>query len=88
MKIKAKIQISGVYTDLVAITLMPDNMANMNTVIKEKGAVTYFEAHKLGSLIASVDDYLMNAKVAQDMVEVMEIEGDEKKGVINKWNFS
>ena len=69
MKIKAKIKISGANADLVANPLMQDNMNNMKTVIKEKSAVTYFEADKIGSVIASVDDYLMNAKVAQDMVE-------------------
>jgi hypothetical protein len=82
MKIKAKIEISEANADLVVIPLMPDNMDNMNTVIKEKGAVTYFEADKIGSLIASVDDYLMNAKVAQDMAELVvceEAEGKRKK---------
>lgn len=71
MKIKAKIRISGATADLVAIPLMQDNMATMKTVIKEKSVVTYFEAEKLGSLIASVDDYLMNAKVAQDMAKMV-----------------
>jgi len=71
MKIKAKIEISGASASLVAIPLMPDNMANMKTVIKERGAITYFEADKIGSLIASVDDYLMNAKVAQDVAEMV-----------------
>jgi len=46
-------------------------MANIRTDIKEKSVVTYFEAQKIGSLITSVDDYLMNAKVAQDMVELI-----------------
>ncbi len=82
MKIKAKIEISGANADLVAIPLMPDNMDNMNTVIKEKGAVTYFEADKIGSLIASVDDYLMNAKVAQDMAEL--VVSEETEGKRNK----
>jgi len=71
MKIKAKIKISGANADLVAIPLIQDNMNNMSTVIKGKSAVTYFEADKIGSLIASVDDYLMNVKVARDMVEMV-----------------
>jgi hypothetical protein len=82
MKIKAKIEISEANADLVAIPMMPDNMDNMNTVIKEKGAVTYFEADKIGSLIASVDDYLMNAKVAQDMAEL--VVSEETEGKRNK----
>ncbi len=82
MKIKAKIKISGANADLVANSLMRDNMNTMKTVIKEKSAVTYFEADKIGSLIASVDDYLMNAKVAQDMVE--SVVSKETEGRRNK----
>ena len=36
----------------------------------DKSVVTYFEANSIGSLIASVDDYLMNAKIAQQIVEL------------------
>lgn len=70
MKIKAKIEISGENADLAVIPLMHDNMDTMRTVVKAESAVTYFEADKIGSLIASVDDYLMNAKIAQDIVEL------------------
>lgn len=68
MMIKAKIKISGRNADLVAVPLTPDNTSTMNTVIEEGSAVTYFEAEKIGTLIASVDDYLMNAKVAEEML--------------------
>jgi hypothetical protein len=71
MEIKAKIKISGVNAVLVAIPLMPDNMNNMETVIAENSVETHFEASKIGSLIASVDDYLMNANVARDMIELV-----------------
>ena len=81
MKIKAKIEISGANADLVAIPLMQDNMANMKTEIKEKSVVTYFEAEKIGSLIATVDDYLMNAKVARDMAEMMVSEETQRRRI-------
>jgi hypothetical protein len=77
MKIKAKIEISGENADLVAYPAMPDNMEGMRTVVKDKSAVTHFEADKIGSLIASVDDYLMNAKVARDIVELVVGEHEE-----------
>ena len=64
----------GADADMVAIALMPDNTARIKTAITEKSAVTAIEAAKIGSLIASVDDYLMNAKVARDMVELVERE--------------
>jgi hypothetical protein len=71
MEIKAKIKLSGTNVVLVAITLTPDNMNNMKTVIMETSVETHFEASKIGSLIASVDDYLMNANVARDMIELV-----------------
>jgi hypothetical protein len=77
MKIKARIKMSGENADLAAIALMRDNMDTMRTVITAKSAVTYFEADKMGSLIASVDDYLMNAKIAQDIVELAVGERDK-----------
>ncbi|MGB3460263.1 MAG: KEOPS complex subunit Pcc1, partial [Halobacteriota archaeon] len=59
---------------LMAIALIPDNIKNMETVIAEKSVETHFEASKIGSLIASVDDYLMNANVARDMIELVQNE--------------
>ena len=74
MQIKAKIKLSGANAVLVAISLMHDNMNNMETVIAGKSVETRFEASKIGSLIASVDDYLMNANVARDMIELVQNE--------------
>ena len=71
MKIRAKIEISGENADLVAYPVMHDNMESMRTVVKNKSVVTYLEADKIGSLIACVDDYLMNAKVARDIVQLV-----------------
>ncbi len=71
MEIKAKIKMRGANAVLVAISLMYDNMNNMETVIMETSVETHFEASKIGSLIASVDDYLMNANVARDMIELV-----------------
>jgi nitrogenase molybdenum-iron protein alpha/beta subunit len=70
MKIKARIEIRGENVDLAAIPLMQDNTDTMRTVVSDKRAVIYFEADKIGSLIASVDDYLMNAKIALDIVKL------------------
>ncbi|RCV65116.1 hypothetical protein C5S53_05425 [Methanophagales archaeon] len=74
MEIKAKIKMSGANAVLVAIPLIPDNIKNMETVIMETSVETHFEASKIGSLIASVDDYLMNANVARDMIELVQNE--------------
>jgi hypothetical protein len=79
MKIKAKITISGENAELAAIPLMHDNTDTMKTVVTERCAVTCFESEKIGSVIASVDDYLMNAKVAKDIVKLAVDEDDERE---------
>jgi hypothetical protein len=78
MKIKAKIEISGENTELSAIPLMQDNTDTMRTTVTAKRAVTCFESDKIGSVIASVDDYLMNAKVAEDIVKLA-VDGDDER---------
>ena len=70
MKIKARIEIYDEHADLAAIPLMQDNTKSMRTVLSDQRAVTYIETEKIGSLIASVDDYLLNAKVALDIVNL------------------
>ncbi|MBA5942432.1 MAG: hypothetical protein H0M93_03805 [Methanophagales archaeon] len=76
IKISAKIAITGKSADMIVIPLTPDNMDTIRTVVtakdkdNDKSVVTYFEANSIGSLIASVDDYLMNAKIAQQIVEL------------------
>ena len=74
MEMKAKIKMSGANAVLMVIALIPDNIKNMETVIMETSVETHFEASKIGSLIASVDDYLMNANVARDMIELVQNE--------------
>ncbi len=80
MRIKAKIKLSGTNANLVAAALISDNTKEVNTEIGAKSAVTYFETDKLGTLIASVDDYLMNAEVAQEMLLAMKERSEVKGG--------
>jgi len=65
---------SGGDACLVASALMPDNVSNIKTELKEKDgtAIIHLEASRIGTLIATIDDYLMNAQVAQDMVRMGE----------------
>jgi tRNA threonylcarbamoyladenosine modification (KEOPS) complex Pcc1 subunit len=52
----------------VALALSPDNLSSMQTEVREDSTVTHFSTEKITSLIATVDDYLMNAKIAEDIV--------------------
>jgi len=71
VKIKARIALEDDDPRTLAAALSPDDMEGMRTVVESGGVVTYFESEKIGSLILSVDDYLMNAKVAKDVGAVL-----------------
>jgi len=70
VRVRARIALEDDDPRALAAALSPDNMEGMRTVV-EGGVVTYFEAERIGSLILSVDDYLMNAKVAKDVGAVL-----------------
>jgi len=50
----------------VAGALAPDNLSSMTTVAEGDCVVTTVTGTKLRSVIASVDDYLMNLAIAED----------------------
>ena len=51
----------------VAGSLTPDNLASMRTVPGDGVVVTGISGKNLRSIIASVDDYLMNLAIAEDV---------------------
>jgi len=51
----------------IVLSIAPDNLSGMQTEVSEDGAITHFSSEKITSLIATVDDYLMNAKIAEDV---------------------
>ena len=50
----------------VASALTPDNMQNMTTTAKSDMVTTVITGTQIRSVIASVDDYLMNLAIAED----------------------
>ena len=74
MRIKGKLTFkgeeAGELVGIIARSLEPDNVAGMETVVDEKSAAVIFSADKIGTVLASVDDYLMNAKIAGDMLGI------------------
>lgn len=67
MKIEGSIQTSHVNPVAVADALKVDNLRGTTTTITGGTVCTTFESEKLRSVIASVDDYLMNLKVAEEI---------------------
>jgi hypothetical protein len=51
----------------VARSLAPDNLASMRTFPGDGVVVTEMAGGNLRSVIASVDDYLMNLAIAEDV---------------------
>lgn len=82
MKIEGKIEIiSETAPELgVKITrsLEPDNLENIKTQYDEYSVITYFRSERIGSLISTVDDYLLNARIAADVISAAE--KDNKEG--------
>jgi hypothetical protein len=51
----------------VADSLAPDNLASMRTTAGEGVVITRISGENLRSIIASVDDYLMNLAIVEDI---------------------
>jgi len=73
MKIKGKLTFkcenSGELVSILARSLSPDNVSGMRTEVDKDSATVTFSADKIGTMLSSVDDYLMNAKIAWDIIE-------------------
>jgi len=69
-------QIEGTITTVhdnarcVAAALAPDNLRNMDTKAEGDRVITTIMGTQLRSVIASMDDYLMNLAIAEDACSV------------------
>lgn len=74
MKIKGKLTFKSERAeDLVNIivqSLAPDNVSGIKTILKDDSATVIFEGEKVGTILSSVDDYLMNAKIAYEILNL------------------
>jgi hypothetical protein len=77
-------QINGTITTVhmnakcVAAALAPDNLITMDTKAEGDRVTTTITGTQLRSVIASVDDYLMNLAVAEDACSVRKNERNKK----------
>ncbi len=67
MKIKGRLIFKCENADelisVIAKSLTPDNLPDIKTTSDKDCAVVTFTADKIGTILSSVDDYLMNAKI-------------------------
>jgi hypothetical protein len=66
MHIKGRITTGHGNAACVASALAPDNLRSMTTTADRDRVNTAIEGTRLRSVIASVDDYLMNLAIAED----------------------
>lgn len=73
MKIRTTVEFrdedARLIAERVARSLAPDNLTSMETEISEGSAKIHISTEKITSLIATLDDLLMNAKVAEEVLE-------------------
>ncbi|WP_406659651.1 KEOPS complex subunit Pcc1 [Methanolobus sp. ZRKC3] len=73
MKIRSTIEFrdenAPYIAERIAKSLAPDNLSSMETETSESSAKIHIKTEKITSLIATMDDLLMNAKVAEEVLE-------------------
>lgn len=71
---------------IIAGALSPDNLLSMKTTAEKDDVLCAIEGDKLRSVIASVDDYLANLSIAEDICNILDNIGDsaDKTGKIEK----
>jgi len=62
-------------SNLIADAVKPDNTPYMEMKVRRKTITVEIITRNLGSLIATVDDYLVNIKIAKDLLEMKSAEG-------------
>ena len=66
MEVDGAIMTAHRHPSCVAKAIHPDNLRSMKTVATKTGVETRITGTQLRSVIASVDDYLMNLAIAEE----------------------
>ena len=71
MKIKGKLTFqcenTGELVSILARSLSPDNITGIRTEVDNDSATITFSSDKIGTILASIDDYLMNANIVEKL---------------------
>jgi hypothetical protein len=71
MQIEGTITTRHARAECIAGSLKPDNLRSMTTTAEGDLVITTITGAQLRSVIASVDDYLMNLSIAEDACSVV-----------------
>ncbi len=62
----------GIEAETVARAVQPDNLPNMSLRMDSNRLCLQFSTEKIGTLLATVDDLLMNIKIAEEIQSCVE----------------
>ncbi|MCK9585555.1 MAG: KEOPS complex subunit Pcc1 [Methanothrix soehngenii] len=63
---------AGEEMEMVGRSIEPDNLPNMNLLIDKRSLSLQFSIEKPGTLLTTMDDLLMNIKIAKETLSVAE----------------
>ncbi|MGB3943491.1 MAG: KEOPS complex subunit Pcc1 [Methanothrix sp.] len=66
--ILARIWFEGEGAEAVSRSLDPDNLSGMRVAVTEGAMEVEFSAERAGTILATADDLIMNAKIALDLL--------------------
>lgn len=67
--IRARLRFEGEGAEAVARSLDPDNLSGMRVAVAEGAMEVEFSAERAGTILATADDLIMNAKIALDLLD-------------------
>ena len=70
--IRARLVFWGEEAKIAAKAIEPDNLSNMSLVADVDHLSLSFSNEKIGTLLSTVDDLLMNIKIAEETVKLTE----------------
>lgn len=70
--IRARLVFQGREAEAAARAVDPDNLPNMILESSEQQISLQLSAEKIGTLLSTVDDLLMNIKIAEEIVKITE----------------
>ena len=68
----ARLTFWGKQAEFVARAIEPDNLPNMSLQIDGERLCLQFSTEKIGTLLSTVDDLLMNIKIAEETISCTE----------------
>ncbi len=66
---RAKLLFEGEMAGDVARSLDPDNLPGMKVEVRDGEFEVEFSVEKVGTLLATADDLIMNIKIAEDLLK-------------------